>query len=283
MADNKIIQFLHPGGEPTSHGGQKWNTGAHKRKFLSHSGVYLEKSKRKKGQIHFWGEWEAESTFKEILSNNKKRGIPQNIFYPKYTQGEMPKNAINTDPFVFGDFIYSVCHKFKDGKETQLYNKLKSGDIILFGSNLNSNFVLDTVFVVADSIEVSKADYEDKLKNRVSRTYFDVVLKPIFKKNCEPGCNDKIKKLNIHFGATFEKPFNQMYSFVPCLPATLGSEVFPRPNINLEGISPNLNTNFRVILLKNNTNIKKEWETILNKVIEERLKVAIAVDPVFGE
>jgi hypothetical protein len=41
------------------------------------------------------------------------------------------------------------------------------GSVILFGSCLHkSNFVLDTVFVVADHIDHTKRDYRDHLRDR---------------------------------------------------------------------------------------------------------------------
>lgn len=279
MPANKMIQFLHPGSEHTSRSGQKWNTGPHRRKFQKHTGEYIINGKREKGHIHFWGEWEAQSDFQPVYSSKSSDGFPLGIFSPWYSLASNPENAQNTDPFVFGCFIYSVCRKFKNGRATLLNRNLVSGDVILFGSSLHGEFVLDTVFVVKEEITITKNDYKSKLKNSVPKSYNDTVLSVLFRHHHSQECTKQADEMTIHFGATYDDPVDGMYSFVPCLPANKKSNLFARPVIKHPGISGKLNTNFKVF---NNhcSDIRLEWENILGQVIKNNLLPAVAIDDV---
>ena len=66
-----IIQFPHPGSEHNAKTGTKWNTGAHKRKYLKVAGSYLKNlsSKPIDDTVYFWGEWEAPSIIAPIAGN----------------------------------------------------------------------------------------------------------------------------------------------------------------------------------------------------------------------
>ena len=56
----------------------------------------------------------------------------------------------NTDPFIFGDrFLYSNC---KQATSTRL-RSLGRGSVIAFGSHTARRWVLDTVMVVAGSVD----------------------------------------------------------------------------------------------------------------------------------
>ena len=280
MCPNKMIQFLHPGVEHTQSSGEKWNTGPHKRKFIIHQGVYLNNSKQVEGTIRFWAEWEAQSTYSPVEKKVKaKKYYPKGIFEPYYSISGMPKTAANTDPFVFGDFIYSYCRKFSKGKPTSLSNGLVKGDVILFGSNLGGKFVLDTVFVVKDDIEITSANFREKLNGRISQTYIDTVLLPIFNENCSERCVKPVTTLKIHFGATFEDKVDGMYSYVPCVAEIDKINYFKRPVIKIPNIAPNLNTNFKNIL-RDEKDIKKYWDKIMDQVIKNGLKPAIKIDDV---
>lgn len=180
-----LVQFPHLGNEHKCNSTdqvKEWNTGNHTRKFIRAKGKYLLDlvSEEKNDDLMFWGEWECESLFEEIKYNSDRR-----IDYPKYIHKPIinvsnKAGLQNTDPYVFGEnFIFSCC---KQQSFKQLKN-LKPGSIVVFGSKLNNNFVIDTVFVVKDgqdynvnnikSLNVSKTFYEATLK----RIYIEDVIK----------------------------------------------------------------------------------------------------------
>lgn len=280
MPANKMIQFLHSGVEHTRQSGEKWNTGSHRRKFMRHTGMYLNNGNKEVGQFHFWGEWEAQSDFlpikPELVSG---KGLPVGIFSPYYSLKAKPSGAINTDPFVFGDFVYSCCRKTKNGKPTMLSKNLNAGDIILFGSCFGGNFILDTVFVVKDCKKIKLRNYEKELKGKVSNSFIETVIKPIFDENCSSGCKYPTDELTIHFGATYDDPVDDLFSFVPCASVNSKNQYFSRPIIKHPGISPRLNTNFKV-MVKESQNIKMEWEEIFRQIREQNLYPAIRIDDV---
>ena len=158
---NTIIQFLHPGSEHDDKSGKNWNTGNHKRKYLKANGSYLQdiSSKPLNGTLYFWGEWEAQSkvtTIASVINPNN----PRYIFEPYY----QPTNkGTNTDPFIFGNqFYYRLCLQ---QKSTTL-KTLEQGDVILFGSCLNKQFVLDTVFVVKNYMPYLPDDDASYFENK---------------------------------------------------------------------------------------------------------------------
>ncbi|MDN5942788.1 MAG: hypothetical protein L0H94_12970 [Nitrospira sp.] len=60
---------------------------------------------------------------------------------------KVEKPTINTDPWIFHpDFVWTTCrHKKADDA--------RAGDIVLFGSVVEGNWVLDTVFVIDNRLE----------------------------------------------------------------------------------------------------------------------------------
>jgi hypothetical protein len=237
-----IVQFLHPGGEhkPDKYGGniKSWNQGEHRRKFMLAPGSYVEevngKETYQQGNLLFWGEWEPPSEVHPIANKIKTEketviGIKRFSGYPEYLHKPylpllIPKSTPtepyqNTDPFVFGDqFRYFLCRQSKKDKKqikrpTELA-RLDKGSLILFGSKKDGEFVLDTVFVVADYKDYNFFD-PNALPNE--GLYQDIVIKM----SCGTGLrmgNPLMQRL--YYGATYEKPYQGMYSFAPAQKAT---------------------------------------------------------------
>ena len=292
---SSIIQFPHPGCEHNDKTGINWNTGNHKRKFLKENGSYLTALSTKpiKDVVYFWGEWEAPSTVKTIPDN--KSPLPRSIFEPYYTL-PVPKNAANTDPFVFGNqFHYCIC---KQGHYRSLRD-LKKGDMILFGSNLKGHFVLDTVFVIKDWCDYEIDDLHT-IKEQYNDTFYYSSLEPILNVNqveakvitidtknghCLP-CNgdDKtdnnpvkdIKTYRIYNALMFEdKEVNGIFSYVPCLPNPTGKKGFERPSISFNTVSQNLNQGIKII---KGENINKAWHEITAEILNKGLSLLIKTD-----
>ena len=77
----KIVQFTHPGSEHSHDKSnpklKSWNDSNHKRKFMVCNGEYIDNEEVKKGEIMFWGEWEAPSIVSKFENKPDK-------FYPKF-------------------------------------------------------------------------------------------------------------------------------------------------------------------------------------------------------
>ena len=280
-----IIQFPHPGGEHNNKTGTKWNTGSHKRKYLKVKGSYLKtlSSKPIKDTVYFWGEWEAQSHVTPI-SGVIKHNFPKYIFEPCY---KLPVGTANTDPFVFGNqFYYCIC---KQGHYPALRN-LDKGDMILFGSNLNKHFVLDTVFVIKDWQEFEIKDLAS-LKSKFNDAFYHASLEPIINaKQVTSKCiavdtktglclpengdnNDDDKtvlngKYRIYEAVMYsdKDSFNGIFSYSPCLPDPVGRNGFARPIINHSSVSQGLNQGIKII---KNEDVVKVWNEITTSILNQ--------------
>ena len=237
----KIVQFSHPGKEhghdKTNPNHKSWNDDEHKRKFLLSEGCYVDKNNQmQKGNIVFWGEWEPDSDVQPL--NQLKPYYPKWLHTPYLPEILPPSTGYqkiyqNTDPCVFGDYFkYFVCKQYrqKTMKSTALAT-LDKGSLILFGSTANNAFFqLDTVFVVSDFIEYNPND-SNALSEYKLGVYRDFVFKMAFPKPI--GCD---LTLRLYKGATFDNPFEGMYSFSPAQiwnNQTLG---FPRVPLTKESL-----------------------------------------------
>lgn len=282
MDVNRVVQFLYPGGEhgwdrafTATTGWKDWNRGDHKRKFLVAEGWCTRNPTEPpaRGSFTFWGEWEPQSEVRRLVSNEgahhpswlhtPRLRLSEVAFLPKHdsqTQACAPDSLQNTDPLVFGDrFRYVLCYQFlnKSGLPTALA-RLHEGDIILFGSNIDGSFALDTVFVVGMFVDIRRdhwlPNWESELHRRVTMDLFEI-----------PKCG-----LRLYGGENWssEKPF----SFVPCLPIDGRSRAFSRPIIEPSGvlsnlISPRLKQNFKITSLERPEIAQRVWAAVVQQVL----------------
>ncbi len=147
-----VVQFLHPGREHVPPAGASvmgWNRGEHRRKFLRVPGRCLDGGGVvRSGVVSVWAEWEPQSRVVE-----RHRGpctpMPRFVHEPVLARpGQRVRQ--NTDPYVFGEsFLYSNCRQFTSQLRPTRLQRLPLGSVVLFGSHLRGQFVLDTVLVVA--------------------------------------------------------------------------------------------------------------------------------------
>jgi hypothetical protein len=123
------------------------------------------------GKIVFWAEWEPESEVIEEI-NNRLTNVPRYIYRPYYVVPSNYKDLQSTDPFVFGErFYYIGCQQVDKNDRANQLRYLEKGSVILFGSCVGqSDFVLDTVFVVAGWIEHSSGDHLMREKDAFQQT-----------------------------------------------------------------------------------------------------------------
>jgi hypothetical protein len=237
MGENLVlVQFPHPGPEHKPERGSDvmgWHRrdGPHCRKFLKSLGRWRDATGQEhSGELTFWGEWEPQSLIIHRWPDAAK-GAPRFLHEPFWCVPGDDRWLYNTDPFVFGEcFLYSNCRQ----PHFETLRELAPGSVILFGSNLGGAFVLDTVFVVASGVGYSwakRAGISD-----VNEPFRRIVLDPLFTSQ-----EDRSRTFRLYRGATPEVPWNGMFSFVPCRPASGDAARFARPVIHLPGlVTPNL-------------------------------------------
>jgi hypothetical protein len=197
---------------------QPWNTGEHRRKFLRSNGRYVARDEvLGEGMLVFWGEWEAPSYVK---SRPKNGSLPRFLHEPVWEYPEDSAPRQNTDPWVFGDcFRYSNC---KQQSQTAL-RKLARGSLILFGSTLDGNFVVDTVFVVRDSRRFRPAH-----PPQCDEAFRVCTIQSLL---TDAGCSGD--EFILYQGGTYGAPVYGMYSFAPCRREDSEKSRFCRPTISL--------------------------------------------------
>jgi hypothetical protein len=211
--DASIVQFPHPGAEHVPRSDvMPWNTGPHRRKFLrSHGSIVSPNGAITfEGQLAFWGEWEPPSIIERRWAD--KRGLPTVLHAPCWEDpGPLGKRQ-NTDPWVFGsNFLYSNCKQLNPTGTASALQRLQSGSLILFGSVRGDEFVLDTVFAVADPI--TRYRPEDGLVGR-SEAFTACTLDSL----TTTSARYSRATFTLFRGATPREPVNGMFSFVPCRP-----------------------------------------------------------------
>ena len=177
----KLVQFMHPGAEhgPDKNGGswKGWNRGNHRRKFLQPRGTYQHgrASAPTEARPLFWasGRRSPRSPLEPTAP-----GEPRWLHRPRLQPLDDYRNAQNTDPFVFGNaFLYTCCKQFlHSGAPTQL-NSLSSGSVLLFGSHVNGEFALDTVFVVGGTSEHMTSGEAER---KVTKSYWNTTIRPMY-------------------------------------------------------------------------------------------------------
>jgi hypothetical protein len=271
MSEPKIVQFPHPGPEHRPDKGKgnikSWHTGKHKRKFMLLGGKYVENDSLKKGKLLFWGEWEPPSGVTRLKQPDDL--YPQWLHEP-FLPKSFPASRNDTDPFVFGcAFRYGLC---KQNTYKQLRD-LEKGSLILFGSGKGKGdaafFQVDTVFVVGGYTEYDGADAK-ALKGEGD--YWDIV----FGGMCGAGAKGKSggkghAKLSgytsrLYYGATYEKPCEGMYSFVPArVGDTKSAKGFARVKLGASFpryINPAHVRGIKITKASGGEEVRKFWEKI---------------------
>jgi len=275
--DVRFVQFPHPGKEHTvgPTGVRAWPRAdeLHRRTFLQSRGHYrlARDGADEYGDVVFWGEWEGAARLvtqldpvpegPRSLCTPDPRGQP-----PHTTDGTPPQN---TDPFVWGDTMaYIGCRQPRNRK----LRELGRGSLILFGSNLNDRFDLDTVFVVDGWVEHDCETFKEKLRGIASDAHLHAGVAPFH------GWGIK-KTLRYYAGATPQDTAAGMYSFVPCLPAAGKQSGFARPELRLDGlIDPGLRMQARSSKPFDAEKVAELWDEVVAQVTGQGLALATRLE-----
>ena len=176
--------------------------------------------------LHFWceAEWNTMAHPLAMPAKVADKGYPQWLhkFYSKLPV--RPTNGANTDPYIFGkQFIYSNCKQDTSLKNTQI----RPGDLILFGSVKRAGnaprFMLDTVFVVGEHSYPMAGKTIAEIRKECGDRVSDSFVKTVLEQLQGSGCNNNAcrqacgggNNYTLYFGASFDNPWKEIYSFVP--------------------------------------------------------------------
>ena len=270
-----FVQFIHPGGEhgEDAPGIKHWNVGLHRRKFLRSLGIALDRTRNSlREELLFWGEWEPESRVQRIASAVPEG--PHFVHAPFYSDPPPDGWRQNTDPFVFGDqFHYTGCLQHTRHGPTQL-RFLDHGSVILFGSCIDRRkFVLDTVLVVDRWLDHSGSDRGSELDGQISPVYRHATIEPWFS-----GAGPDANSYRLYFGATPERPVEDMFSFFPASTPRSHGDGFARPEIRLDVITPNLTQGKRLNPQGSLAVVRRLWTSVVEQVEDAGLLLGVHVD-----
>lgn len=281
-----FVQFPHPGAEhvPDQDDIKFWHAGPHKRKFVKNTGCYLAGSTVATAEIAFWCEWEPESRVVRRIEQPLPMG-PRYVYEPYYVLPQSYQHVTNTDPFVFGErFYYTWCRQKTDhhSRQTQLCY-LAAGSVILFGSCKGGAFVLDTVFVISEtSFWHDYGNYKRALHGRIPDAYGVISIAPGYHEpfNGGAGCaraDDYHLPNRLYVGASYDQPYDGMFSFFPCYPYDSDDLGFERPRIVLPGIvTDTLARAVRYNPQPDQAAAKKLWTQVVQQVQDQGLLLGIS-------
>ena len=245
----KIIQFLHTAHEASPQSENDtiipWNNqDTHRRKFIKSPGRYINNlGYETDDELTFWGEWEPQSQV--IKLKNSKQYLPKYLNIP-FINPSVPNRTHNTDPNVFGKhFKYIIC---KQGFFHNVLTNLEENSIILFGSSVNREFCIDTLFVVSRiKTNYNISTIEDLFPVDTRGKYYHASVNPIYddtnynvKVNEEDSCRiSEEKTYTFYESVDFSErdSYSGMYSFVPVKIFNQDKEssyVFKQPIIRLD-------------------------------------------------
>jgi len=266
-----VVQFNHPGGEHVPRGNaMAWNTGPHKRKYLLARGAIVAPDGvvEFEGPLAFWGEWEPPSR----VANRWPRqpGLPT-VLHDPWWGSPPPGERQNTDPWVFGpEFLYSNCKQLNPSGSPSALQHLPRGSMILFGSTLAGQWIIDTVFVVAEAVD------EYRPVDRIN--YGSEAFRSCTIESLATGGHAS-SSYTLFRGATPRDPVNGTFSFVPCAPAADGPPRVARPAIQLDGVvnpksrqSPS-GARRRAPLAE----VASAWHAVVSQVLNQGLELAVDI------
>ena len=219
-----------------------WNTShSHYRKYIKRHGQYLSYGKVCEGELYFWGEYEPPTTC-TIINKVVPKAIHDQLYPVRSTI--VPPNALNTDPYVFGDHFKHICCGIRN-------RNFQVGDVILFGK-IEENKTKKTHFLLLDTVVVVKEKVQiNPLLNKTQ--YYKAAIEPM-----------NSKKEFFYRGENFSsgEPY---YSFVPCL---LEYSSQPWPCLDLKKLGFTVKKGWRTWKADEIPFTHKRWEMIQNAVIK---------------
>lgn len=162
-----------------------------------------------------------------------------------------------------GHFLYSNCQQYhytEKGRKATLLQSLESGDVIIFGSRVHGEYVLDTVFVISKVIHFSRRNNRSTLAEHVPSWYYTVSLDLLVGEHV------------LYLGATESSPYEGMFSFFPCVQADSVTNGFQRPPV-LKSFYAGQSRGYRY---KNLPSPSYAWSNLVNDVLAAGLALGVS-------
>ena len=142
--------------------------------------------------------------------------------------------------------------------------------MILFGSGLGGEYVLDTVFVVSD-FEPYNMDVAHQISG--DQVFYESVMEPLY----------RYVEINTQFtfyqGATHANRVEGMFSFFPCLPKRDAVRGFPRPIIELPNIvNPRSFRGPKATKMDEPGEAYDAWSEVVHQVLDKGLALGLRAD-----
>ena len=274
----RFVQFPHPGCEHAPRtGDMPWNTGDHCRKFLTAPGRCVEEGGAvSNGDLVFWGEWEPPSQIPRCWQRSGQ--LPRALHRPYWYRPPQDWPRQNTDPWVFGpDMLYSNCKQVRrspgsTATESTAMQELSPGSVICFGSTVQGEFRLDTMFVVASS--------ELWIPSQSGDLDVDEAFKICTGQSLAAADEHADQQFTLYRGATVDDPVDGMYGFVPARRADDADPRFPRPLIRLPDlINPKSTQAARGVQEPHTAaELQEAWNEVRDQVLEADLLLGISLE-----
>jgi len=254
--EGRVMLLPHPGKERLPDGNLLCNWppegSRHRRKFMHVAGSWRDiHTNRGSGLLEIWTEYEAPTRAEPL---NGPPGTAKHLHRIVTTVGAP---TLNTDPWIFHPgFVWTTCRHSRA-------DDIRTGDLILFGSSVDGQWVLDTIFAVDRRLE-HPSDIQ------FAQEYNALVLLPL-QRHQEP--------VRPFIG----KPFHRItspFSFVPCTLSDNGNEPFKRLDITqllktLQKISDNCIPSRRnaqaLVCCNPRKGLTKFWNDLLSEVESQGL------------
>ena len=236
-------------------------------------GSWLDGTTIRNGSLWAWGEWEAESRVLRRLLQPEPQ-YPGLLWAPYYVRPSEFTCLHNTDPFIFDGFYYTDCKQ----DSMNAIRRVAQGSVIIFGSVLNNEWVMDTLLVIMKSVEHTHDNYKENLKGIVPDAYWDVTLGPTYEGQEH---EKRFRTRTLHIGATYLEPLDGMYSFFPAIAARAGPG-FKRPKIELDSKYFNRKLlqggkgTARTAPSISLSEMRKLWSSIKDQVIAQGLSLGLS-------
>jgi hypothetical protein len=268
-----VVQFPHPGPEHVPESCEMaWNTGPHRRKFLTSPARIVDACGRteRDAKIVFWGEWEPPSRI--VHQWRPERWKPTVVHEPYWISPGPPGERQNTDPWVFGpSFLYGNCKQLTPACRPSALQGLPAASVILFGSSLDGEFVLDTVFVVAEVVTRFRP-VDDPVIGGAA--FHECTVRSL-----AAGPNEHAAaQLTLYRGATPDNPAHGMFSYVPCKPCDSGWPRFARPPVTRRVVNPASRQapsgakNFRAL-----NEVHSVWTAVTERLVQDGFSLGCAM------
>jgi hypothetical protein len=272
VEEASFVQFPHPGGEHRPIGDlMPWNTGEHRRKFLVSWGRYVDVDPRLRlAELVFWGEWEPPSRVEERWASTGH--LPSFLHRPYWEHPAKNQARQNTDPWIFGDqMLYSNCKQVTGpNRNPTSMQRLRRGSVICFGSTIQGEFCIDTVFVVGSREPWSPGRELSNVDEAFATCTADSVASV---------ASDRDAEFTLYRGAMRSDSVHGMYCFVPAKLSGDRNPRFARPAVRSRFINPanKQSTMGSKVDLPMQT-VYDAWNALREQVVAQGLLIAVGID-----